>query len=136
MSYTKYIPAELARKLLTFGMQLYKYDINTYDCKPCIDVPMMGEMNWENGDRYRIPTYGEVFDWFFTDKKIAIILIPFFTMSLKEQMAYTWEISFPSKFETRLITITENEVHSNTNGYGGSFSLTANDAIEYAMTIK
>ena len=47
-NYSGYIPKDLAKELLSLGMPLY--DEGNSDCA--------------SSDRYRIPTYGEVIDWF------------------------------------------------------------------------
>ena len=63
-NYSGYIPEDLAKELLSFGMPLY--DEGNSDCA--------------SSDRYRIPTYGEVIDWF-SSKGIHITFDTFFTSS-------------------------------------------------------
>ena len=63
-NYSGYIPKDLAKELLSFGMPLY--DEGNSDCASC--------------DKYRIPTYGEVIDWF-SSKGIHITFDTFFTSS-------------------------------------------------------
>ena len=132
-NYSAYIPVDLAKRLLKFGMSLHKY--HKYDDgKPYFDIPGYGELGWEGGDRYRIPTYGEVFDWFWNDRHMVITLDPFHTYALKGQIGYTWKISY-SDVKLGFVVKTEQDAYLPGMPYGGSFKLTANAAIEYAMTI-
>ena len=82
-NYSEYISEELARKLLDWGYPLYKYGLGGYDGTPYFDIPGPDEPGWEDGDRYKIPTYGEVFDWFSSERGIVISLEPFHTFSLE-----------------------------------------------------
>lgn len=133
-NYSAYIPVDLAKKLLKFGMPLHKY--HRYDDgKPCFDIPGYGEPGWEGGDRYRIPTYGEVFDWFASEKHIVITLEPFHTFALKERIGYTWKIVYPDYELGGLVLRSEDDEWDSSKGFGGSFKLSANAAIENAMTI-
>lgn len=79
------------------------------------------------------PTYGEVFDWFSRVKGIVISLEPFHTFALKGQIGYTWKLSYlgdnPYKLENQI------ELGANGGAYGGSFKLTADEAIKFAMTL-
>lgn len=79
------------------------------------------------------PTYGEVFDWF-SQKGIVITLEPFHTFSLKGHIGYTWKINYEDP-ELGLVLRTEDDEYKPGDGYGGSFKLTANAAIESAMKI-
>lgn len=133
-NYSAYIPVDLAKRLLKFGMSLHKY--HKYDDgKPYFDIPGYGELGWEGGDRYRIPTYGEVFDWFATVKYIVITLEPFHTYALQNHIGYTWKVTYPDVKLGGLVVRTEEDEWDSSKAFGGSFGLTANDAIEYAMTI-
>ena len=134
-NYSEHISEELARKLLDWGYPLYKYGLGEYDGAPAFDIPGPDEEGWEDGDIYQIPTYGEVFDWFTYNKKIIIILEPFFTYSLRDHIAYNWKIYYMDP-ELGLVLRTEEDEYQSGNGYGGSFKLTANAAIESAMRIK
>ena len=78
--YSEYISEELARKLLDWGYPLYKYGLGGYDGAPCFDIPGPDDPGWADGDRYKIPTYGEVFDWFSSERGIVITLEPFHTL--------------------------------------------------------
>ena len=134
-NYSNYIPEELARKLLDWGYPIFKYSVGGYDDKPCFDIPGYDEPGWADGDRYRIPTYGEVFDWFSAVKGIIITLEPFHTFSLKGQIGYTWKINYVDP-ELGLMLRSEDDEYKPGDGYGGSFKLTANAVIESAMRIK
>ena len=79
-------------------------------------------------------TYGEVFDWFATDRHIVITLEPFHTFSLKDHIGYTWKVTYPD-VKLGLVIRTEGDEYLPGMPYGGSFKLTANDAIKYAMTV-
>lgn len=57
-NYTKYIPKDLAKELLRFGMPLFKYDIGLYDGKPYFYTEDENSSDWYYCDMYRIPTYG------------------------------------------------------------------------------
>lgn len=132
-NYKEYIPEQLARKLLEYGYPIKRHI--EYDGTPCFDIPMMGEEGWENGNRYSIPTYGEVFDWFCNTKSIIITLEPFFTMSLKNHIAYTWKISYPNSELPKLDTIDESAMFTS-GGFGGSFKTTADEAIQKSMELE
>lgn len=117
-NYSKYIPEDLAKELLSFGMPLELYDVGSY----CI---------------YLTPTYGEVIDWF-SSKGIYISFDVFFTFTLADRIGYLWRISFIDKSngDVKLKTISEEKICNDGEGYGGSFELDANDAIRYAMNLK
>lgn len=133
-NFSGYIPRDLAKELLSFGMPLYKYDLGSYDGKPYFDTEDEDSPNWEDCDRYQIPTYGEVIDWF-SSKGIYITFEAFFTFALRGNVAYLWKISYidSSNNDLKLKTISEEDAWNNKKGYGGSFKLEANDAIRYAM---
>ena len=79
------------------------------------------------------PTYGEVFDWF-SQKGIVITLEPFHTFALKGHIGYTWKINYEDP-ELGWVLRSEDDEYKPEDGYGGSFKLTANAAIESAMKI-
>lgn len=134
-NYSHYIPEELARKLLDWGYPIFKYGIGGYDGRPYFDIPRYEEEGWEEGNRYRIPTYGQVFDWFSSQRNIVITLEPFHTFSLKGKIGYTWKINYVDP-DLGLVLRTEEDEYKSGDGFGGSFKLTANAAIESAMKIK
>ena len=133
-NYSSYIPKDLAKELLQYGMPLCKYGLGSYDGKPYFDTEDEDSPNWEDCDRYQIPTYGEVIDWF-SSKGIYITFEAFFTFALRGNVAYLWKISYidSSNNDLKLKTISEEDAWNNKKGYGGSFELDANDAIRYAM---
>ena len=132
-NYSQYISKKLAKKLLDYGYPLFNYKGGVYDGQPCFDIPGYGEPGWAEGDRYRIPTYGEVFDWF-SQKGIVITLEPFHTFALKGHIGYTWKINYEDP-ELGWVLRSEDDEYKTEDGYGGSFKLTANAAIESAMKI-
>ena len=136
-SYSKYIPKDLAKKLLRFGMPLFKYDIGLYDGKPYFYTEDENSSDWYNCDMYRLPTYGEVIDWF-SSKGIYITFDNFFTFSLVDNVGYLWKVSDIDKSngDMRLVTISEEDTWNGKEGYGGSFELDAQSAIRYAMNLK
>lgn len=117
-NFSKYIPEDLAKELLEFGMPLELYDVGSY-CS------------------YLTPTYGEVIDWF-SSKGIYITFDNFFTFALADRIGYLWKVSYidMSNDDIKLKTISEGENCSDGEGYGGSFELDANAAIRYAMNLK
>ena len=140
-NFSGYIPRDLARELLSFGMPLYKYDIDLYDInlydydgKPYFYTEDAGSPGQASCDRYRIPTYGEVIDWF-SSKGIYISFDAYFTFALADNFGYLWKISYidSSNNDLELKTISEEDAWDSKKGYGGSFELDANDAIKYAM---
>ena len=136
-NYSKYIPEDLAKELFQYGMTLYKYDLGSYDGKPYFDTEDEDSPNWEDCDRYQIPTYGEVIDWF-SGWGIYITFDVFFTFSLADNVAYLWKISYIKETydDIRLEEISEEEICNDREGCGGSFELDANAAIRYAMKLK
>ena len=134
--YSEYISEELARKLLDWGYPLYKYGLGGYDGAPCFDILGPDEPGWEDGDRYKIPTYSEVFDWFSSERGIIISLEPFHTFSLGGQIGYIWKISYVDHKLGLLASRAEEDEYKPGDGYGGSFKLTADEAIKFAMKIK
>lgn len=135
--YTEHIPFDLGVKLKEFG---YWNPGCTFDSQyngPCY---FKSKKFYEEGvvapwdDIIPAPTYAEVIDWFVNEKGIIIILDPFFTHSLKGNIAYNWKIYYLD--DGYLILQTEGDEWDSSKGYGGSFKLTANDAIESAMKIK
>ena len=135
-NFSGYIPRDLAKELLSFGMPLYKYDLGSYDGKPYFDTEDEDSPNWEDCDRYQIPTYGEVIDWF-SSNGIYITFDAFFTFALRGNVAYLWKISYTdsSNNDLKLKTISEEDAWDSQKGYGGSFELDANDAIKYAINM-
>ena len=137
-NYLGYIPRDLAKELLSFGMPLYKYDMDLYDYdgKPYFYTEDTGSSDLASCDRYQIPTYGEVIDWF-SSKGIYISFDAFFTFALVDNVAYTWKISYiaGSNDDIKLVTISEEDAWDSKKGYGGSFELEANEAIKYAMNM-
>ena len=136
-NYSKYIPEDLAKELLRFGMHLHRYGIGSYDGHPYFDTEDEDNPNWEDCDRYQTPTYGEVIDWF-SEWGIYITFDVFFTFSLADNVAYIWKISFidRSNDDIKLKTISEEDAWNGKEGYGGSFELDAQSAIRYAMNLK
>ena len=136
-NFSKYIPRDLAKELLELGMPLYKYDLGSYDGKPYFDTEDEDSPNWEDCDRYQIPTYGEVIDWF-SGWGIYITFDVFFTFALADNVAYIWKISYIKETydDIRLEEICEEEICSRGEPCGGSFELDANDAIRYAINLK
>ena len=135
-NFSGYIPRDLAKELLSFGMPLYKYDIDLYDYdgKPYFYTEDAGSPDWASCYRYRIPAYGEVIDWF-SSKGIYISFEAFFTFALADNFGYLWKISFidRSNGDVKWKVISEGDAWDSKKGYGGSFELEANDAIKYAM---
>lgn len=131
-NYSGYIPRDLAKELLSFGMPLHRYGIGSYDGQPYFDT----EDNWSSCDRYRIPTYGEVIDWF-SSKGIYVSFDAYFTFALADNFGYLWKISFidRSNGDIKWKIISEEDAWDSKKGYGGSFELDANDAIKYAMNM-
>ena len=117
-NYSKYIPEDLAKELLSFGMPLELFDVGSY-CS------------------YLTPTYGEVIDWF-SSKGIHITFDAFFSFALADNVGYLWKISFidESNGYKELKTISEVDVWNGEEGYGGSFELDAQSAIRYAIDLK
>ena len=135
-NFSGYIPRDLAKELLSFGMPLHRYGIGSYDGQPYFDTEDEDSPNREDCDRYRIPTYGEVIDWF-SSKGIYITFEVFFSFALRGNVAYLWKISYidSSNNDLKLKIISEGDAWDSKKGYGGSFELDANDAIKYAMNM-
>ena len=135
-NFSGYIPRDLAKELLSFGMPLYKYDLDLYDYdgKPYFYTEDAKSPDLASYDRYRIPTYGEVIDWF-SSKGIYITFEAFFTFALADNFGYLWKIFFidRSNGDVKWKIISEEDAWDGQKGYGGSFELEANDAIRYAM---
>ena len=132
-NFSKSIPKDLARELWEFGMPLHRHDIGigSHDGKPCYFY------DWSSCDRYRIPTYGEVIDWF-SSRGVHITFDVFFTFALVDNVGFLWKISFidESNGYKELKTISEEDALDGKEGYGGSFELDAQSAIRYAMNLK
>lgn len=135
-NFSGYIPRDLANELLDFGMPLHKYDIDLYDYdgKPYFYTEDVGSPDCSSCDRYRMPTYGEVIDWF-SSKGIYISFDAYFTFALADNFGYLWKISFidRSNGDMKWKIISEEDAWNSKKGYGGSFELDANDAIKYAI---
>ena len=138
-NFSKSIPKDLARELWEFGMPLHRHDIGigSHDGKPCYFYERYYFYDWSSCDRYRIPTYGEVIDWF-SSRGIHITFDVFFTFALVDNVGYLWKISFidESNGYKELKTISEEDALDGKKGYGGSFELDAQSAIRYAMNLK
>ena len=135
-NYSKYIPEDLAKELLELGMPLCKYGLGSYDGKPYFyEKPY--QYDWSSCDRYRIPTYGEVIDWF-SEWGIHITFDVFFTFALADNVGYLWKVSYidRSNDDMMLNTISEEDALDGKEGCGGSFELDAQSAIKYAMKLK
>ena len=133
-NFSGYIPKDLAKELLRFGMPLHRYGIGSYDGQSYFDTEDEESPDWSSCDRYRIPTYGEVIDWF-SSKGIYITFEAFFTFVLADNFGYLWKIFFidRSNGDVKWKIISEEDAWDSKKGYGGSFELDANDAIRYAM---
>ena len=136
-NYSRHITKDLARELLSFGMPLRKYEIGSYDGSLCFDTLASGHPDWADCGRYRLPTYGEVIDWF-SSRGIHITFDVFFTFALVDNVGFLWKISFidESNGYKELKTISEEDALDGKEGYGGSFELDAQSAIRYAMELK
>lgn len=108
-TYSEYIPRKLALKLRDAGMG------NSF------------------GGMLSIPSYYETFEWFCSERGIVITLEPFFTYTLKGNIAYTWKISYPNFQTSKMDEVREEDMHNSL--YGGSFRLAADDAIKFALTL-
>lgn len=138
-NYTANVPFEIGVKLKEAG---YWNPGCTYDSSyngPCYVIN--SKKFYADGvvapwdDIVPAPTYAEVFDWFASEKYIVITLEPFHTFALKERIGYTWKIVYPDYELGGLVLRSEDDEWDSSKGFGGSFKLTANDAIENAMTI-
>ena len=135
-NFSKYIPEDLAKELLQYGMPLCKYGLGSYDSKPYFyEKPY--KYDWLGWVRYQIPTYGEVIDWF-SGWGIYITFDVFFTFALADNVGYLWRVSFidRSNDDIKLVTISEEDALDGKEGCGGSFELDAQSAIRFAMKLK
>ena len=66
--YSEKIPYDLAKELFDRGMTMKTKGI----FGPLTKFILMHSDNWDN--KFCIPTYGEVFDWFLERKKTAIVI--------------------------------------------------------------
>lgn len=135
-NFSKYIPEDLAKELLQYGMPLHRYGIGSYDSKPYF-YEKPHQYDWSSCDRYRIPTYGEVIDWF-SSEGIYITFDVFFTFSLADNVGYLWRVSYidRSNDDMMLNTISEEDALDGKEGCGGSLELDAQSAIRFAMKLK
>lgn len=140
--YTEHVPFELGVKLKEYG---YWNPGCTYESSyngPCYFKTKRfykdGVVaNWN--DITPAPTYAEVFDWLANEKGVIIQMKPFFTFALKSHIAFTWIVSYLDHKNLGgpvIRNVGEGDVYDGKEGFGGSFKLTANAAIEYAMTVK
>ena len=136
-NYSSYIPKDLAKELLQYGMPLCKYDLGSYDGKPYFDTEDEESPDWSSCDRYRIPTYGEVIDCF-SEWGIYITFDVFFTFALADNVGYIWKISQVKRTSNDiwLDEFCENDACSRGEPCGGSFELDAQSAIRFAMKLK
>ena len=139
LKYSEHIPFELGVKLKEAGYWNPRCTYETNYNDPCYFIPskkFYGEgvvADWD--DIVPAPTYADVFEWFSIEKGIIITLEPFFTFALKGNTAYTWKVSFPNEDDSNMKEITE-ALLWNSGPLGGSFCLTANAAIEFAITLR
>lgn len=137
LKYSEHIPFELGVKLKEAGYWNPRCTYETNYNDPCYFIPSKKfypegvVADWD--DIVPAPTYADVFEWFSIEKGIIITLEPFFTFALKGNTAYTWKVSYPSD-EGKLTSITEEDTYTY-GSFGGSFCLTANTAIELAITL-
>lgn len=84
-----------------------------------------------------VPTYGEVIDWLSKNYGLVITIKPFFTRALNKNIAYFWIISFITQTNLGCPTLRNIEEENvwNKGGFGGSFNLTVNAAIEYSFKL-
>ena len=54
---------------------------------------------------------------------------------MKGQIGYTWKTSYVDHELGILVSRTEEDEYQPGDGYGGSFKLTADEAIKFAMTL-
>ena len=88
-NFSKCIPRDLAKELLELGMPLFSDVGSYYKCPIDYDTKDVPSIAY----KMRIPTYGEVIDWF-SGWGIYITFDVFFTFSLADNVAYIWKISF------------------------------------------
>lgn len=138
LKYSEHIPFELGVKLKEAGYWNPRCTYETNYNDPCYFIPSKKfypegvVADWN--DIVPAPTYADVFEWFSIEKGIIITLEPFFTFALKGQIGYTWKINYVDP-ELGLVLRTEEDEYQSGDGFGGSFKLTANAAIESAMKI-
>ena len=130
-NYCDYITADLLKELIDHNFPAYKYSVGGYDGKPVYYTKDLSDPDWRECDAYKIPTYAEVLDWFMS-KGIVITLEPFFTFALKDNVGYNWKISYIVK-ECKMKTISELDMITSNDGYGGSFQKTMEEVIEFAL---
>ena len=132
-NFSKYIPRDLAKELLELGMPLFSDVGSYYKCPIDYDTKNVPSIAY----KMRIPTYGEVIDWF-SGWGIYITFDVFFTFSLADNVGYLWRVSFidRSNDDMMLNTISEEDALDGKEGCGGSFELDAQSAIRYAMNLK
>ena len=136
LKYSEHIPFELGVKLKEAGYWNPRCTYESSYNDPCYFIPskkFYGEgvvAPWD--ELVPAPTYADVFEWLSIGKGIIITLEPFFTYSLNGNIAYTWKVSYADN--GKLITTTEEDVYTY-GSFGGSFCLTADAAIEFAMTL-
>ena len=137
-SYTANVPFEIGVKLKEVGYWNPRCTYETNYNDPCYFIPgkrFYGEgvvAPWD--ELVPAPTYAQIFDWFASERGIVITLEPFHTFSLKGQIGYTWKINYVDP-DLGLVLRTEEDEYKSGDGFGGSFKLTANAAIESATTL-
>jgi len=138
-NYTDYVPFEIGVKLKKAGYWKPRCTYESSYNDPCYIINSKKfyvdgvVAPW--GDIVPAPTYAEVFDWFASEKHIVITLEPFHTFALQERIGYTWKIAYPDYELGKLVIKSEEDEWDSSKCFGGSFKLTANEAIENAMTI-
>ena len=132
-NFSKYIPEDLAKELLELGMPLFSDVGSYYKCPIDYDTKDVPSIAY----KMRIPTYGEVIDWF-SGWGIYITFDVFFTFSLADNVAYIWKISQVKRTSNDiwLDEFCENDACSRGEACGGSFELDAQSAIKYAINLK
>ena len=132
-NFSKYIPRDLAKELLELGMPLFADVGSYYKCPIDYDTKDVPSIAY----KMRIPTYGEVIDWF-SGWGIYITFDAFFTFALADNVGYLWRGSFidRSNDDMMLNTISEEDALDRKEGCGGSFELDAQSAIKYAINLK
>lgn len=139
-NYTGHVPFEIGVKLKEVGYWNPRCTYDTSYNDPCYTIH--NKKFYDEGvvapwdDIVPAPTYAEVFDWLASEKQIVITLEPFHTFALKERIGYTWKIVFPNYELGHMVIKPEEDEWDSSKGLGGSFKLTANAAIEVAITIQ
>ena len=77
-------------------------------------------------------TYAQVFDYFAQYHRIIITLLPFMTFALKNNIGYTWAISYNNGVKLQCI---HEEDELGVCALGGSFQTSADNAIHKAISI-